>query len=168
MDINPTAEDRSYMTVGMDEINLIDFSQVLQNSEETVRENNNKIYTLNSTITEFSNGLGLNGEEIKKLSDRIQSDLVLALALGHHLHISSYLSFFQIAEQLSNLSKKYVLIEFIPDTDQKITILLDSKMKKLNNYNELEFEKEFNLKFKILEKKNILGSKRKIYLFEKI
>ena len=60
------------------------------------------------------------------------------------------------------------MIEFIPDTDQKITILLDSKMKKLNNYNELEFEKEFNLKFKILEKKNILGSKRKIYLFEKI
>ena len=133
-----------------------------------MKENNNKIYTLNSTITEFSNGLGLNGEEIKKLSDRIQSDLVLALALVHHLHISSYLSFFQIAEQLSNLSKKYVLIEFIPDTDQKITILLDSKMKKLNNYNELEFEKEFNLKFKILEKKNILGSKRKIYLFEKI
>jgi len=42
MDINTTAEERSYMTVGMDEINLIDFSQVLQNSDETVRENNNK------------------------------------------------------------------------------------------------------------------------------
>jgi len=40
MDINSTPEQRSYMTVGLDEINLIDFSQVLQNSEETVRKNN--------------------------------------------------------------------------------------------------------------------------------
>lgn len=30
------------MTVGINEINLIDFSQVLQNNEETIRENNNK------------------------------------------------------------------------------------------------------------------------------
>jgi hypothetical protein len=42
MDINTIIEERSYMTVGINEINLIDFSQVLQNNEETIRENNNK------------------------------------------------------------------------------------------------------------------------------
>jgi hypothetical protein len=132
------------------------------------KESNYKVYCLNSSITEFSNGLGLNGMEVKKLSDRIESDVVLALALVHHLHISCYLSFFQIAEQLSNFSKRYALVEFIPKTDQKITVLLNSKNKTLDNYNEDEFEKAFNLKFKILDKKNIIGSKRKIYLFEKI
>lgn len=42
MDFNTTSEERSYLTVGIEEIGLIDFSQVLQNSEETVRKNNNQ------------------------------------------------------------------------------------------------------------------------------
>lgn len=40
MDINSEPQNRSYMTVGLSEINLIDFSQILQNNENTVRINN--------------------------------------------------------------------------------------------------------------------------------
>lgn len=40
MDISLGPQDRSYMTVGIEEIDLIDFSQVLQNSADTVRKNN--------------------------------------------------------------------------------------------------------------------------------
>lgn len=43
------------------------------------------------------------------------ADLVLALALTHHLAISQGLSFNEIAKQLAKASKKAVITEFMPD-----------------------------------------------------
>jgi hypothetical protein len=44
-----------------------------------------------------------------------QAELVLALALTHHLYLSQNMSFDQIAQQLSKISTKFVITEFMPD-----------------------------------------------------
>lgn len=132
------------------------------------QSNNNKVYVVNAKISEFSNGLGLDGQEYKSLSLRIFSELVLALALVHHLYIVCYLSFDQIAEQISKLCSKYLIIEFIPESDPKIVFLLQSKNRKLLNYNVIEFEHSMCFKFKIIKKIEIFNSSRIIYLFEKL
>ncbi|MGI0496383.1 class I SAM-dependent methyltransferase [Limnospira platensis] len=44
-----------------------------------------------------------------------QAELVLALALTHHLYLSQNISFDQIAEKLSKISTKFVITEFMPD-----------------------------------------------------
>ena len=129
---------------------------------------NHNIFTLYAKITEFSNGLGLQGKEIQKLSERIVSDLVLVLALVHHLYINCFLSFAQIVDELFNLSNRFVLIEFVPQEDPKVIWLMQSKNRKLIDYNEIEFETAFRLKFKLLKKEIIHDSLRIIYFFEKI
>lgn len=44
-----------------------------------------------------------------------EAELVLALALTHHLYLSQNISFEQIAEKLSKMSTKFVITEFMPD-----------------------------------------------------
>jgi 2-polyprenyl-3-methyl-5-hydroxy-6-metoxy-1,4-benzoquinol methylase len=44
-----------------------------------------------------------------------QAELVLALALTHHLYLSQNISFDQIAEKLSKISTKFVITEFMLD-----------------------------------------------------
>lgn len=44
-----------------------------------------------------------------------QAELVLALALTHHLYLSQNMSFDQIAQQLSKITTKFVITEFMPD-----------------------------------------------------
>ena len=127
----------------------------------------NNVFTLNAKITEFSNGLGLNGQEVVRLSDRIVSEFILALALVHHLYVTFYLSFDQIAEQLFNLSTRFVLVEFVPDNDPKVNYLKASICRNIN-YNDIEFETAFYCKFKLIEKYKISNSFRVLYLFEKL
>lgn len=46
--------------------------------------------------------------------DRMKSDLVLALALTHHLILSQYFPIDSILKKIKELSKKYVIVEFMP------------------------------------------------------
>jgi SAM-dependent methyltransferase len=53
-------------------------------------------------------------------SERLQCDMVLALALVHHLVVTHELSFPLIAQGFSDLAKKSVLTEFIEPTDRHV------------------------------------------------
>jgi hypothetical protein len=67
-----------------------------------------------------SPGYGLCNRSLAPAVDRLNCDLVLALALVHHLVYKQYLTFEQIAEATSSFSKKWLLIEFIPKDDQYV------------------------------------------------
>lgn len=128
---------------------------------------NSSVFTLNAKIPEFCNGLGLNGLEVIELSSRVKSELVLALALVHHLFFIEFLSFNQIIEQLFKLCDHFVIVEFVPADDPKVKLLVNSRYNLLLNYNELEFECAFNDKFSIKDKKVLNNSSRIIYFLEK-
>jgi SAM-dependent methyltransferase len=51
-------------------------------------------------------------------TERLACDLVLVLAVVHHLVSKQYLNFEQIAQTLSLFSKKWVLVEFMPPDDE--------------------------------------------------
>lgn len=48
-------------------------------------------------------------------SGDFRADIVLALAITHHLSLSQWWSFESIADHLYELSKKYVVVEFMPN-----------------------------------------------------
>lgn len=48
------------------------------------------------------------------LEERFQADAVLALAITHHLLLSQYFPIDQVLGSIVSLSKKYVLVEFMP------------------------------------------------------
>lgn len=53
-------------------------------------------------------------------SERLKCDMVLALALTHHLVFKNHLHFDIISKELSNFSKKWLIVEFIPSNDKYI------------------------------------------------
>ena len=104
--------------------------------------------------------------ERKSFMDRGPSDVVLALALIHHLAIGNNLPLSKIAAFFQKISK-FLIIEFIPKTDSQISRLLVTREDIFDNYTLENFEKEFENLFDIRQKTGLDDSERILYLMEK-
>ena len=110
--------------------------------------------------------LGWAGEERYSLLDRGPADVLLVLALIHHLVFSHNLTFSKIASFLASAGKVAV-IEFVPPHDPQSRKLMRGREEVFNWYNQESFEKEFSRFFKIIERYKIEGSDRILYLMER-
>jgi hypothetical protein len=105
--------------------------------------------------------------ERKSLSERGPADLLMALALIHHLYISGGIPFVQIAEYFSKLCH-HLIVEFIPLEDKKIIQMnLENRIHE-DTYNESAFQSQFSKYFKIKQRNPITGSGRILFLMETI
>jgi hypothetical protein len=86
----------------------------------------------------------------------------------HHLHISNFLSFAQIAELLAKFNSKYLIVEFVPIEDSKVQLLIKNKKKDFSSYTQENFTTALLEYFKIIDVKKIEDSKRELLLLEKI
>jgi hypothetical protein len=68
----------------------------------------------------------------------------------------------------SNFSKGYVIIEFIPKGDSKVSILLKDKTHDYKEYDEVEFMNALSVYFNIKEVISLKESLRKLILLEKL
>jgi len=127
---------------------------------------NERLLPLMVDIINPSPATGWANEERKSFLKRGSVDMVLALALIHHLAISNNLPFEKIAELMAKITK-FLIIEFVPKTDSKVKILLSQREDIFNDYREEEFEKVFGRYFEIKDVRRVSGSKRKIYLMKK-
>ena len=118
-------------------------------------------------LAETTPNMGVLEKEFSSIYTRAKSQLVLALALSHHLYISDQLSFVKISKMLNAFSDQYAITEFIPVTDEKVQLLLKDKHKTYSDYSEEGFVKALEVHFNIKERKQIDGSERMIYLLEK-
>lgn len=128
-------------------------------------ENLNSVF---GDITEPSPALGFMNAETSNLLKRCKSELVMGLALVHHLCITKRLSFAHVAELFAELTSKYAIIEFVPEDDQKVLLLKKNSPKNYNEYTEEKFKQGFTIAFQLVETQQISGSNRKLFLFEKI
>ena len=109
---------------------------------------------------------GLNNAERPSFHKRIRTDVVLALALIHHLVIGRNISLGVLAAWLSDISK-ILVIEFIPREDEKVQQMLASRKDVFGDYTAANFEVIFSKYFSIKQQQPIPGSGRIIYLMEK-
>jgi hypothetical protein len=114
-----------------------------------------------------SPGLGWAGEEWESIKNRGPADLVLALALLHHLCLSGNISFTHIFDYLKNIGR-YLIIEFIPKTDPQSQRLLKSRQDIYVDYNQVKFEKVMQQYFRILATKEVSKSGRILYFVQNI
>lgn len=135
--------------------------------EEKLSIKNNNVFTLTGNIAEPCPTIGFLNNGTESIYKRGRTDLVLGLALVHHLHISNRLSFEQISLLFASFSNEYLIVEFIPVTDNKVQILLKGKSINLIKYNEDDFIKESSKWFLIKEEASLKESGRKLYLLEK-
>lgn len=95
--------------------------------------------------------------DLEDTAKRYQSDLVLALAVTHHLVLSQKYSIDNILEKIKLFSKKYVIVEFMP-----LGLWTEGKETKVPEwYNYEWFENHFQIYFDLiltekLEKNRIL------------
>ncbi|PIY80618.1 MAG: SAM-dependent methyltransferase [Candidatus Pacebacteria bacterium CG_4_10_14_0_8_um_filter_42_14] len=141
---------------------------------DAVEKNYNKARESNDQfllplLMDFSNpspGLGWNHSERKSLSQRGKADLVMALALIHHLAISNNLPLPSIAHYFASICK-FIIIEFIPKEDSQVQKLLANREDIFENYDKFSFEGAFEKYFDLIAKEPILKkSLRTIYLYK--
>lgn len=93
-------------------------------------------------------------------------DLVMALALIHHLAISNNVPLVDVADYFADLGE-YLIIEFVPKSDSQVKRLLASRVDIFPEYTELGFETAFGQSFEIVEKVSVIGSDRSLYLMRR-
>ncbi|MEA2461542.1 MAG: hypothetical protein QOH90_1719, partial [Actinomycetota bacterium] len=114
-------------------------------------------------LTNPSSGLGWAGEERMSLAERGPADLLLALALIHHLAIANNVPLGKVADYFATLGKRLV-IEFVPKTDEKVQHLLASREDIFPTYTREGFEEAFKGRFDVERVEEIKGSERVLYL----
>jgi hypothetical protein len=109
---------------------------------------------------------GVGNTERASFSQRCKADLVMALALIHHLVIGKNIPFLNVAHFLASLTE-YLVIEFVPKEDEKVKIMLSQKKDIYPDYKETSFLEAFNTYFAVVERKPIPGTSRILFLFRK-
>ena len=156
------AASKGIFTVSFD----IDPAAVEQNFLNAQKNKETNILPLLLDLTNPSPSIGWTNSERKSFMDRGPSDVVLALALIHHLAIGNNLPLSKIAAFFQKISK-FLIIEFIPKTDSQISRLLVTREDIFGSYTLENFEKEFENFFDIRQKIGLDDSERILYLMEK-
>jgi ribosomal protein L11 methylase PrmA len=118
-------------------------------------------------LTNPSPDLGWFNCERGSLLRRTSADLVMALALVHHLAIGNNLPLSEIARFLAALGP-YLIIEFVPKKDSQVQQLLAAREDIFPDYDIEGFEQAFRGIYQIMEKKNIKSTQRTLYLLKKL
>lgn len=134
------------------------YLQVLKNNEEN-------ILPLVMDITSPSPSIGWGNKEKESLFNRGPADMVLALALIHHLAIANNLPLEKIAKYFSSITKG-LIIEFVPKNDPNVKKMLTYRQDIFKNYDLENFTGEFKRYFNIKISRDIKNTQRKIFLME--
>jgi len=120
------------------------------------------ILPLTMDLANPSPGLGWHSRERLDLNARGPADLVLALALVHHLVLSSCVPLPLIAEWLGSISEN-LLVEFVPPEDLMVKKLLARRNGEHLPYNVEELRSGFEGVFEFVDQK-ILKNGRTLFL----
>jgi len=156
------ASDQGINTVAFD----IDPVAVEMNWREVKEKREKFILPLLMDLTNPSSGLGWAHAERDSLLGRGPADLVLALALIHHLAISNNVPLPLLAEFFA-LSGRWLIVEFVPKTDSQVQRLLATREDIFPDYSQTGFENAFRKLFEIINAEAIEGSRRTLYLLKR-
>ncbi|MDD3861633.1 MAG: SAM-dependent methyltransferase, partial [Candidatus Gracilibacteria bacterium] len=144
----------------------IDPLAVEKNYNAMKKDDEKNILPLVLDITNPTPSIGWENEERDSVVARGPADLVMGLALIHHLAISNNTPLIKIASFFAKISKS-LIIEFVPKSDSNTQRLLRTREDIFPNYDEKHFEEDFSGFFDIIEKRRIEGSERTLYLMKK-
>lgn len=156
------ASDKGIVTISIDG----DAAAVELNYRESIRRRDTKLLPLVVDLTNPSPGMGWEGKERDGLMARGPADVVLALALIHHLAISNNVPLDKLAAFFSRISK-WLIIEFVPKRDPRVQEMLATRRDVFSEYDRETFESRFGQHFKSRQRVGIRDSGRTIYLMQR-
>jgi ribosomal protein L11 methylase PrmA len=153
------AAEHGAQTVAFD----LDPVAVETNYLDCVRRSETKLLPLLLDLTNPSPAIGFENKERLSLIQRGPADLVMALAVVHHLAISNNVPLGRVAEFFANIGKA-LIVEFVPKSDSQVQRLLASREDIFTDYTQEGFERSFQQHFAIRESIAIRDSQRILYL----
>jgi len=156
------ASDRKIRTIAFD----VDPACVDRNYRQVRSAGETRILPLLMDLVNPSPAIGWANGERSSLLERRSADLVMALALIHHLAISNNVPLQNLADFFARLAK-HLIIEFVPKSDPKVQTLLASREDVFPGYTKQGFEAAFRGPFEIEDATPIRGSERTLYLMRR-
>jgi hypothetical protein len=141
-DIDPAAVEQNYLNAKRDDADIL---------------------PLCLDLTQPSPAIGWNNRERMALLERSPVDLVMALALIHHLAISNNVPLSVLAEFFAEFAR-HLIIEFVPKEDSQVQRLLKTREDIFDQYTQDQFETDFKKRFHIQTKTEIRETLRTVYL----
>ncbi len=113
-----------------------------------------------------SPSLGWDLQERESVIDRGPVDVVMALALVHHLAIGNNVPLPAVADFFAELGR-WAIVEFVPREDSQVKRMLRGRKDVFDNYNILSFESALLRQFTIVSKTPLMDTERTLYLLER-
>ncbi|MEI9919607.1 MAG: class I SAM-dependent methyltransferase [Bacteroidota bacterium] len=126
---------------------------VEKNFRTNATKNINNVYPLIVDAVNPTASIGWANKERPGIALRSKPGLIMALAVIHHLTITCNIPFEAVAEYFSGLAP-WLIIEFVPETDDKVKVLPHTSGK--DRYNRSNFDEAFG---KFYEKENEIAVK---------
>lgn len=124
-----------------------------------------RILPLRLDVSNPTPALGVNLEERSSLFARPKADLVMALALIHHLRLRENIPFKHIAEFFASLGRA-LLLEWVGPEDQMARPMLMAKRSPPQDYNLEHLLNAFTTKYRLIERKPLAGMDRTLLVLE--
>jgi SAM-dependent methyltransferase len=143
-----------------------DVAAVERNYRRQAEVGDTRLLPLVMDLTDPSPALGFNLRERLSLAERGPADVVLALALIHHLGLGKNVPFALMAESLAQLGR-FLIIEFVPKHDPQAQRLLAAREDVFTDYTLEVFERSFGVWYRRLDRQPVPGTDRILFLLER-
>ena len=129
---------------------------------ELSAQDHSRILTLVQNVADPSPNWGWRNRERTDLSSRAKPELLLCLALIHHVVITANVPLEEFVGWLSDLSDQLV-IEYVSRSDDKVEALLRNKEDKHSDYSRENLERELGRHFTIRRRLELESGNRFLY-----
>jgi hypothetical protein len=144
----------------------IDPAAVEVNYREVRKRSETGLLPLQLDLMNPSPATGWAHEERLSLEERGPVDLVMALALVHHLAIANNIPLPRVADYFARLGRSLV-IEFVPKSDSQVVRLLTNRADIFPDYTIDGFERAFERRWSVETKQRVGDSERTLYLMRR-
>ena len=152
------AADAGFWVLALD----IDWAAVERHYLALKASGDKRIMPFLADIAEPSPGIGWGNVERASLIERANADVVIGLALVHHLAIGRNVPLPMISRLMASLSPNLIL-EWIPKADPMVQKLLAAREDIFSDYSPDDFRAAFSRDFEILEEAPIEDSGRVLF-----
>jgi hypothetical protein len=126
------------------------------------KSKNSSILPIVMNLANISPNQGWAGTERTAFDQRSKPDVVLVLALVHHIRISANIPLDLFLAWLRSLDAE-IIIEFVNRDDEMVVKLLTNKKEQYADYNLEQFLEQVATHFTINDRKSLKGGKREIF-----
>jgi len=139
----------------------------VQQNYDLIKKNKEKfMLPLRMDLTNPSPDLGWHNAERESMQARGPVDLVMALALIHHLAISNNVPLVDVADYFADLGE-YLIIEFVPKSDSQVKRLLASRLDIFPDYTLEGFRQAFEHHYLLIDETPIDACERNVFLMKR-